>query len=119
MEEVDDRNTRDIHEGYDFNIKDVQGVLSYAHSFKTLKKKQEELLKERNTLIRERNLNPQIFYSSMWFFEAQLMDTSHKLDRLKQRLKEKIIPNQIEMDKLLQQRNIWRLNFNDRWAMYK
>jgi hypothetical protein len=119
MEEAGGRITRDIREGYDFNIKDVQGRLSYAESLETLKKKQIELEKERSTLIEERKHSPHIFHSNMWFYDAQLMDAVHKLERLKQRLKEKLIPNQTEIQKLLQQRFILRLNFNDRWALYR
>jgi hypothetical protein len=113
------RITQDIREGYDFNIKDVPGRLSYAESLETLKKKQEELEKERHTLAKESKQSPQIFHSDVGFYDTQLMDAVHKLERLKQRLKEKLIPNQTDIQKLLQQRDIWKLSFNDRWLLYR
>ncbi|XP_023702624.1 NFX1-type zinc finger-containing protein 1 isoform X3 [Cryptotermes secundus] len=118
IEEVTGRATRDMHEGYDLDMKDVQGILTYADSLGMLMQKKRELEKERTALIEEGRNNYQVLHSNMWLCEGRLSDAVHKLERLKQRLKEKRTPNQTEIQKLLQQRDVWRLNFNDRWALY-
>jgi hypothetical protein len=88
-------------------------------TLESLKIKQRELEKEKAALIEEGEIDSETHALNMWLCEAHLWDTIHKLERLKQRLKEKRTPNQTKIEELLQQRNIWRLNFNDRWALYR
>jgi hypothetical protein len=119
IEEVAGRVTRNVHEGYDFGMTDIQGNLRYAASLESLKEKQRELENWKADLIEGRRNDTENFPLNLWVCEQRLSDAVHKLERLKQRLKEKRTPNQTEIEKLLQQRDIWRLNFNDRWALYR
>jgi hypothetical protein len=119
IEEVTGRVTRDKHEGYDLDMTGIQGRLTYADSLKTLMEKKRELKNERTALMKEGNNYYQVLPLNMCLCEGRLSDVVHKLERLKQRLKEKRTPTQTEIQKLLQQSNIWRLNFNDRWALYR
>lgn len=118
IEEVTRRATRDTHEGYNLDVINIKGKLTYADSLGMLMEKKRELEKERTALIEEGRNNYQVLPLNMCLCEGRLSDAVHKLERLKQRLKEKRTPNQTEIQKLLQQRDIWRLNFNDRWALY-
>lgn len=118
-EEVTGRVTRNVHEGYDIDMTDIKGRLTHVESLETLKEKQRELKKERIALIIEGRNSSEVLPLNICLCEGRLSDAVHKHERLKQRLKEKRVSNQTKIQKLLQQRDIWRLNFNDRWALYR
>ena len=119
FDENEERFVREAREGLDLNVQNVTGKINFCISVEEIISQKKQLEEKREGLKDTSNTDPINYHAIKNIINRQLDDLDYKSKRLEQRLKESKIVTEKDFNRILAVKEIWMLNYNDRWILYR